>query len=247
MLTVMLTTGNKDYLVSTPHPYLSGPASELQSAIVGYATDDHYVVVSLNGNQVWSGTYPGFSVDQFDQTGISSSWLTGPTSTLTYSSAASPSAADWNGVAWFDFKYPREFDFDNSNSLLFSLPSNNANQYLEISDFNEEGTTPILYDFTNKLRLQAVVQGDTEKFLLPSSLQPERQLLLTANDLFAIKNVDSLWTVHFVDYSNPANQGNFIIISHPFFFSDSATEIIMLNSTGNGKTQPVIRRSQLTY
>ena len=71
----------------------------------------------------------------------------------------------------------------------------------------------ILYDFSNKLRMEAQVQNDTEKFLLPTSNAAERNLMLVANDTFAIHKVDSLWPVHFVDFSLAANQGNFIIIS----------------------------------
>ncbi|HYV95785.1 MAG TPA: C25 family cysteine peptidase [Chitinophagales bacterium] len=212
---------NKDYTVNTPHPYLSGPPAELKTAINGDLDDDHYMIINVNGNQLWSGSYSFYIMTRLDLSIPTLSWLTAPTTVLEYSTAASPSVNDYNSVPWFDLKYPREFDFDNNNALRFSLTSNGANQYLEIGDFDEAGTTPILYDLTEKLRLTAVVENDTEKFLLPPSLQPERQLFLIANDTLAIRKVDSLWTVHFVDYSLPANQGNFIIISHPKLMNDS--------------------------
>lgn len=219
---------NKDFLVNTPHPYTAGPNIDLKTAILGYGHGntnygnyDHWMVINVNGNEIWNGNYNGFIMNRLDLTNIAASWLTAPTTTLQYSTAASPSEFDYNSVPWFDFKYPRLFDFDNLRSISFSLTSNGTNQYIEAGNFDEAGTTPVLYDFTNKLRLTAIMQNDTGKFLLPPSLQPERQLLLIANDTPAIRLIDSMWTVKFTDYTIEANQGNFIIITHPAMLMDS--------------------------
>ena len=175
----------------------------------------------MNGNIASTNTYSDFSCFRPEILIPNSSWLNGAVTTVSFSTAASTQVTDYNALAWVELKYPREFDFDNLNSINFSLTSNSGNQYLEIGNFNENGTTPILYDFSNKLRMEAQVQNDTEKFLLPTSNAAERNLMLVANDTFAIHKVDSLWPVHFVDFSLAANQGNFIIISHPFLFTDS--------------------------
>src|SRR5678816_2528769 len=104
---------------------------------------DSYIVINFNGNQIWSIVNTGFMVTRLDLSNISASWLTFPTTTLQYSTAASPSEWDLNSVAWYDLKYPREFDCDNANSFLFSIPANGNNQYLTIGNFDEAGTTPI--------------------------------------------------------------------------------------------------------
>jgi len=210
-----------DYTLNTPHPYLNDTIN-FTGQINGGADDDHYITGSLNGHQFYSGEYSGWSVQRINQNISSSSWLTSPTSTLTFSTLSSISPNDYNAIAWIALKYPRLFDFDNATSALFSLTSNGGNQFLCIGDFNADGTIPILYDFTNKIRMEAVIQNDSEKFVLPPSSFPERKLFLVANSTNGIHLVDTLWHVHFTDFSNPANQGNFIIISHPSLFVDSA-------------------------
>jgi hypothetical protein len=212
---------SKDYAISTPYPYLAGPVSRLKCAISGWGITDHAVTISMNGSQFYDSTIFNFNVRIVDKPAVTPSVLTSPSSTLTFSSAASTSSTtDYNAVAWIEFRYPREFNFDNSSKLLFTLDPTSSNQYVEINNFNENGTTPVLYDFTNKLRLEAIVQNDTEKFLLPPSAV-EPQLLLIAYDPSSIKEIDTLKQVHFTDFSAAVNQGDFIIITHPYFLIDS--------------------------
>jgi hypothetical protein len=122
------------------------------------------------------------------------------------------------------------------------LNASTANQYIEIGNFSENGTTPILYDFTNKLRLEAVVQNDTEKFLLPPSTLEHNMLLIANDTIGVIKKVDYLQLVHFTDFSNPQNQGNFIIITPSLFSHAIAPVIITWKITGSIKMRMGSRR-----
>lgn len=211
---------NRDFLMNTPHAYSSGTA-ELKLQLVGGLEDEHNLTMSVNGNLLASPVYTGWIVMHFDLEIPDVSWLSSPTSTLSFSSAASPSPNDYNGISWLELRYPREFNFDESNSAIFTLESTGASQYIELSNFFEDGTNPLLYDFDNKLRLEGIVENDTDKWLLPASAYPERNVLVIANNLTAINSVDSLWPVNFVDFSNPGNQGNFIMITHPQLLTDS--------------------------
>ena len=109
-------------------------------------------------------------------------------------------------------KYPRLFDFSNSTTFKFDVQNTSAT-LLEITNFNAQSTTPILYDLNNGERYTAIISGNQYQFgLLPVS--NERNLLLVnqaASNIGVITNLD---TVRFTDYSLPINQGNFIILTH---------------------------------
>jgi hypothetical protein len=207
--------------MNTPHAH-PGEAAQLRTQFVGGLEDEHHLDISVNGNLLSSSVFTGWITRRYDLSIPTSDWLTSPTTTVSFSTATSPSPLDALAMSWIELKYPREFDFDNSTSARFNLPSaGGTSQYIELTNFNENGTNPVLYDFSNKIRMEGIVQDDTSKFQLPASVFEERSVFVSANDLSVIYTVDSLWPVSFVDFSDPANQGNFIIISHPKLYTDS--------------------------
>ncbi len=212
---------SKSYDIQTPHVYYDTSLKVRFLTQVNSLWDDHNLTISVNGNLIWSGSYASFSVLRLSLD-PEVSWLTSPSTKLTYSSAHSTSTNDLNAVSWIDFTYPRQFKFDNMSVALFTLRASTAAQYIEITDFDGKGKPPVLYDFTLLKRMEAVVQNNVFKFLLPPTNGVERPLLLVAPDTIStIFRVDSLFPVHFVDYSLPSNQGNFIIVSHPRLMKDS--------------------------
>ncbi len=218
---IYFNKSTKSYSVYTPYPYSGGGVANLKTWVIGWGLNDHFLNITVNGTEIFDTVDYGFIVRHLNLDFSSYPVLTHPASTVIYSTEASTSASDRNSVSWLDLKYPREFNFDNSSQVHFSLNAAGTNQYIEIYNFSENETTPVLYDFTNKIRLEAVVENDTEKFVLPPSSLERKLVLLAYDTLSVIKKVDALQPVFFTDFSNPLNQGNFIIISHPFFFQDS--------------------------
>ncbi|MBA3647618.1 MAG: hypothetical protein H0W62_03550 [Chitinophagales bacterium] len=207
------------YALSTPYLYVAGPPAVFNAYAVAAGLTNHVLSISINGNTLYTGNSFGFVTQEIKASLPSNSWLTDNTA-VTYSNAASTEVTDYNSVAWQELKYPRQFNAGNSSSFLFNVNGGPSNKYIEIVNFDERGAEPVLFDFTNHLRMEAIVQNDTEKFVLPASIS-ERQLLLISEDTSeVIKKVDSLFSVQFTDFSIPLNQGNFIIITHPFFFND---------------------------
>lgn len=212
----------KDFSIATPHPYANGPLPNLKCDVVSWGLTDHVLSIAANGNGIYDIANFGYQMQHVDIQLPNSDYLSPSATTFTFSTAASTSTTtDYGSLAWLDLKYPRLFDCDGAGRLLFNLEGSNVSQYLEITNFNSQGTLPVLYDFTHHLRLEAIIQNDTIKFQLPPAAT-ERQLLLIANAFPSeIKSVDTLVEKHFINYYDAANQGNFIIITHPFFFSDS--------------------------
>jgi len=206
----------------TPFPYLLGPTGIFKSGWIGRFPGSHSMELSIGGVLQQTYSYMDFTTVTSNITLSSNSVISNNTTPVTYSTANSATSYDNNGIAYLNLKYPRLFNFDNYSNVKFSLPSSTSNKYVEIYNFNEQSTVPVLYDFTNRLRLTAVISNDTLKFLLPPSAT-ERQLLVIAetpgSDILLVNNLQQK---SFVDYSNVSNQGDFIIISHPYFFNDGA-------------------------
>lgn len=214
-------TANKS--LSTVFPYTAGDAAKLKTGWIGKFPTDHYLELSVGGQKLQTFSYNGFVSKQADITLPSNSLIGSTTTTVSYSTVNSPgSAADINCIAYTELKYPRLFNSNGQSTFLFSLNPGISKKYLEITNFSTSGTTPVLYDMTNNIRMVAILSanGDTLKFQIPASIS-ERQMVLTANTTAGvIHSVSALYPAHFTDFSNPNNQGDFIIISHPFFFDD---------------------------
>ncbi|MCS6991225.1 MAG: C25 family cysteine peptidase [Chitinophagales bacterium] len=211
----------KSYIIETPHVYQGAGLLADFRVQINSLWDDHNLKILINGNEIWSGSYAAYSVLRLSfQPDVS--WVTSPTTTLTFTSAHSTSAKDLNAISWLEFTYPRQFDFAQASAVTFSLPVASGSRYLVIRNFDRKNTIPVLYDYATLQRMEAVVSGDSLLFLLPPDNSPVRKLMLVAPDTTAvIRHVDSLFTVNFVNYALPQNQGDFIIISHPLLMKDS--------------------------
>ena len=206
----------------TPFPYVSGPTAKFKSSWIGRFPGAHLLDLSIGGTLQQTYSYADFHTETADLSISSNSLIGNGTTSFIYSTVNSPTYYDNNGISYLNLKYPRQFNFDNNGNTKFSLPSSVTNKYIEIYNFNDQSTVPVLYDFTNRLRLTPVISGDTLKFLLPPSAT-ERQLLVVAQTPGTdILLVNSMQQKTFTDYTNPVNQGDFIIISHPFFFDDGS-------------------------
>jgi hypothetical protein len=127
-------------------------------------------------------------------------------------------ANDRMSVAQYEIVYPRLFNFDFSSNFIFNLPANPAGNYLEITNFNYNSYTPVLYDMTNGKRYDAVISGSGPsaifKFALLGSAVA-RKLIMVAEYPSNAHMVTSLKQRNFVNFSQALNQGDYLIITHP--------------------------------
>jgi hypothetical protein len=123
-------------------------------------------------------------------------------------------------IAKVDLTYARTFNFpvgDLTNNIAFELPANPAGNYLEITGaFNYGGSvSPIVYDFTNGKRYVCDITDPTRAKVLLAPSATTRKLILFSQDPAVVKTVSSFKQRNFVNYGLAANQGNYLIISHP--------------------------------
>ena len=132
------------------------------------------------------------------------------------------SLSDRMVVAQTELVYARLFNFDGTDRFEFSLPANPNGNYLEITGFNYLGVPPILYDFTN---LQRYVCDISNPALIKVVLQPSataRKLLLISSYSSVPQPINSLEQKNFINYAQPANQGDYLIISHTALMNGSS-------------------------
>ena len=123
---------------------------------------------------------------------------------------------DQQGVAYVKLTYPRSFDFGGKNSIEFKMPASSATQYLKITNFNG-GSSPVLYDLTNNLRIVGNISGSDIEIALPASTSERKLMLVNGTD--AISQVTNLINTNFIDYNT--KDAEYIIISNKNLFNDS--------------------------
>ncbi len=226
------------YNLSTPAKYTGGgaPNALFEAKVIGRSDDftavpDHHVLVDVGNTPYFNLTYEAY--DNLVISGpIFSSNILSPTTPIEYTSVGDLADTDISSFAYTQLTYPRQFDFDNADHFSFTLVDNDET-YLEIANF-DGGTAPVLLDITNRLRFTPILQNEVWKVVLPagSNTSLERKLFIsnTDNSLacdigcgfpVCTPNACTSWRVqninpiNFTDFSQTANQGNYIIISHP--------------------------------
>ncbi len=133
-----------------------------------------------------------------------------------------PTANDRMVVGQAELIYPRTFDFNGQNNFYFEMPANALASLLTISNFNYGASAPVLLDLTNGKRYTCDISSPplVNLVLLPSSVS--RRLLLISTDVsFVTTAITSFQQRNFDNYSLAANQGNYLLISHPNFLTSS--------------------------
>jgi hypothetical protein len=204
-----------DDLQTNIYPY-TGPGAPdpyFHFNAIGFAYNPRHVLVTINGDTI---VYQ--PMDFFDYIKV-----TVPVQLSTISSGtayirmknAGTNAGDRMVVGKDQLIYPRQFNFGGAINFKFTLPANTNGNYLEITNFNHNGTAPVLYDLTNGRRYVADISNplSIKIALLPSAT--ERELVLVSQDATNLRSVTSFQQRNFINLALPANQGDFLIITHP--------------------------------
>ena len=119
-------------------------------------------------------------------------------------------------IAMTELVYPSVFNCNGESELSFELPASAAGNYLEIAGFNYNAVVPVLYDLTNGKRYVIDITGNP--LIVKVALEPSassRKLVLASDTPTVITHIASLTQRNFINFGVAANQGDYIIISHP--------------------------------
>lgn len=228
------TGGTQTYNLSTPSEYngAGAPNASFRSKLIGRSNNfgqipDHNTSIRIGGTEYANVTYEGYETLPVTRLVFLSN-ISSPVTQIQYQSLGG--SPDNFSVAFSELIYPRIFDFGNATKFKFTL-NNNALTYLEIGNFNG-GTAPVLYDLTNQRRYFPIFEGGVYKVKLEAGANPAigRQLYLSSVDNVCVLNctpptctpancnvftVSQLIPANFTNFNAIANQGNYIIITHP--------------------------------
>jgi hypothetical protein len=231
--------------------------------------NDHRVQINTNGTTLIDTLFGGYSTININQT-LNANQLGATTTALEFKSMPIDDAVvNSNSVAWISIEYPHSFDFGGAKMFSFEL-DNNGDKYLEISNF-QGGNAPVLYDISNQLRIQPILEGGVYKVKLNqvSGGAAKRQLIIYNSDAAAfctegcqfpncIPEQCRLWTlshlsapIQYTNYAQASNEGNYLIVTHPSLRTGAVDEVERYrnyrNSPAGGSRQAIIVNIEELY
>lgn len=197
--------------------YSGGPDATFSYGAYGNALNNRTIRITVNGTQIVDTAVDFFNEARSSVT-LPLSIISSGTANTVFSNT-SPVSTDRYVYSFYEIRYPRQFNFGALKQFYFELAAKSAGHYLEISNFNYGSATPVLYDLsTNERFMGDVTVPGMVRFALPGSTA-DRKLVLVSEDASNVRTVTSLTPKTFIDFSNAANQGNYIIISNPLLFN----------------------------
>lgn len=191
----------------------TGPAATFKTAVAGSAPNFRSYQVLLNNNEIIKPDLVLFAAQTDSNNAVPLSYIASNSATFKMVNNAT-TATDRIVTEFIALNYPRQFNFGSQTTFPFSLPSSATAKYFEIT-FNAGGSVPVLYDVTNNRRYVADVSPTgIIRFVLPSSTSAT-DYVLTSQAAGVAKTVSAFQPRTFVDYSTAANQGDYLIITHP--------------------------------
>ena len=210
--------------VTAPYTGVGAPPAILNTRVAGRSNaldtfNDHHLQIRVDGTLRKDTTYEGYTLKQFNIE-IPDSDISAPSLAVNYESVGGGALVNKNSVCYARLSYPRQFDFGNRRSFRFGI-ENDGDKYLEINNFNGGGA-PFLYDLTNGLRIEPVVDNsgtnNVYQFLLTQVAdgEPMRDLvLINTTSSLSVETVNAISSTTFTNYALPENAGDYLILTHP--------------------------------
>lgn len=203
----------------------SGGPSQADVNVVGSAPNDRSVNVILNNDTIAQVDMSYFSGNKLTIPNIPTSLIANNTAAFVIQNVSTVND-DEIRVGKIAITYPHKYNFENASTFEFYVNASSTGRYLKIANFNRGTATPVLYDLTNGKRYIGNTSiTDTIQFLLPASVD-NYHLVLVRGDGSTAASISSLTQRNFVDYAQPANQGNYLIITNPVLLGTAPNDYI---------------------
>jgi hypothetical protein len=205
--------------------YAAGPPNSVMFTVTaaGNALNAREMVAKFYNTVVSQKPMPYFNYLKDTIRNLPLSLLSSPSNLPVSINGNSAISVDRMVVSCFSVTYPATFNFNNEKNFYFELKDNAAGNYLVITNFNNNGIAPVLYDYNNAKRMLGDISiAGQVRFVLPPSSDTLRKFNLISQDVSNINLITSLTGKTFINYSNTANQGDYIIISNPVLFNNGS-------------------------
>jgi hypothetical protein len=224
--------------------YTAGPASSVSVGVNNLVFDNRVMELSYNNggvNHILKDTTVNQTQGSILSSPVPTNQLAAGSITVVAANNNGTDGSDEYTVGYAEVTFPSLFAFGGAAYACFSMPASDTGNYLQVSQFNNGSTAPVLLDVTNGLR----ITGDLStpgivQWVLPAS-GTARNLVLTSEDPSMVHQVTSLQSKQFVNFAQTANQGDYLIISNPLLYNDGngvnyveAYRQYRLSTTGGG-------------
>ena len=194
--------------------------SVISFGIGGFSETQHDVVVTLESDESVRFDTTYFDYNAIHKTLTVSSPL--PASTvLKFQSISGDKTADKNSVSYLQVTYPSTFNFGNQSYFEFTLPAVDLSDYLliEVSNFNAGSAAPVVYVPDLGKRILATLSNGKYYALIPNAHKEIKCIMTSQNTMKRVSEIvpvtskNAKQKLQFLDFSQPENQGDYIIIT----------------------------------
>ena len=201
----------------------SGPDPRLKITAFGNAPNTRNIQVFVNAVKVVESSMDYFTSVELDSAFSKSSIGRSVDTIRIVDNTAIGS--DRMVVGKYEITYARQFNFGGQSQFEFSLPESLAGNFLEITNFSNNGVAPILYDLSNQRRYVGdIAVAGKFRFALPPG--EKRNFVLLNASTTGVRNITALSKKQFIDFSKPDNQGDYLMITHASLSASSKGDAI---------------------
>jgi len=237
----------------TPHiDYAQGGYASIEGKIAGnyndiYLYNDHFLEIKINDVFCYSLNFEGFSTKNFHFE-IPLSRLADSTA-ITVQTITSNAQNDQNSIVYLQISYPRK-RMTSTNAFTRYEGISNDIQYWRINRKDENAIMPLILDPDNAMIIEGYTHPYGYFYTIPTaSTNTSRTLVQYDDSQYLEINTALAEPIHFTDYSAPAQQGNFIIITHPSLIGEvtDAYKEYRSSAAGGGYTVVVADIEELYH
>ncbi len=218
------------FTLFTPFVYSQGPNSKVTTYFANNSKvngQNHRVQIKLNSSEIFIQPPPpttsGFQLNK-PEINIAATQLVSGNNTISFVDLGTSQSFKANIVGFIQVEYPRQFNFGGESTFYFQLKADAQNKkYFEVTNFNANGTKPLLYDLTNKkiYRSNDPIGTSPIKFQIPPSLT-DREMYLRSDDNSTLTEITEMTPALFVNYDDPSLQSKYYIITHNSLRNDGS-------------------------
>jgi len=205
-----------DYTIKPVNPVITGPASSFSTRFATNlpAQSGHTIAITLNNEApIYEESFSGVKLKKVTAP-VTNSLLTND---ILVKFDGTGGVNDRHSVGVITLTYPRSFDFGGVTSFAFSVEASTSSKLLNIENFSDAMGSPVLYDQTNGLRIEAIIENGQTRIVLPPSTT-DRELILFENNT-AITEISNIKNVNFTDYAQ--EPATYLIISNSRLYNDA--------------------------
>ncbi|MBL1214844.1 MAG: hypothetical protein HND52_15915 [Ignavibacteriae bacterium] len=225
--------GTRNFGFTASELYPNKPANayvKLQSWSTNQSTNAHLLHLKINSNP---SAYDSGYIDKYEvktlHAAFSSDILSNGSNTLKTISEATLSNPNRCFGDWWEIEYPRYLKVMN-DSLLFAYRNLTAPVFSNVKLTNIQSPNITLYKFYDDYNNIKVTNFNrtSDVITFADTVHQGQKYIITENA--KIKSPVIYSTKQFVNLSNPSNQADYILITHPMFISVAETYISFIES-----------------